>query len=137
MILTVKTVPVTSFHQTWPLVEEFLEEALKWGEDDYTKDQAKALLAQGSWLLLVAVDEENKIHGASTVNFINMPNDRIAFITAIGGKLISNKCTYTQLCEILKGFGATKIQGAARESIARLWSRYGFKERYIIVEAKI
>jgi hypothetical protein len=45
--------------------------------------------------------------------------------------------TYAQLCEVLKGFGATKIQGAARESIARLWSRYGFKERYIIVEAKI
>ena len=101
------------------------------------KEQAKALLAQGSWLLLVAVDEEQVVHGAASVNFINMPNDRIAFVTAIGGKLISNQDTYAQLCEVLKGFGATKIQGAARESIARLWSRYGFKERYIIVEAKI
>jgi hypothetical protein len=137
MILSIQPVPTTQFHQTWHLVEEFLAEALKWGEDDYTKEQAKALLAQGSWLLLVAVDEENKIHGAASVNFINMPNDRIAFITAIGGKLISNSDTYAQLCQVLKGFGATKIQGAARESIARLWSRYGFKERYIIVEAKI
>jgi hypothetical protein len=137
MNLSVQPVLTTKFHQTWPLVEDLLEEALKWGEDDYTKEQAKALLAQGSWLLLVAVDEENKIHGAASVNFINMPNDRIAFITAIGGKLISNTDTYAQLCNVLKGFGATKIQGAARESIARLWSRYGFKERYIIVEAKI
>ena len=137
MKLTIQPVPTTKFHQTWPLVEEFLAEALKWGEDDYTKEQAKALLAQGSWLLLVAVDEENIVHGASSVNFINMPNDRIAFITAIGGKLISNTDTYAQLCTVLKGFGATKIQGAARESIARLWSRYGFKERYIIVEANI
>ena len=137
MILTIHPVTTTSFHQTWPLVEDFLAEALKWGEDDYTKDQAKALLAQGSWLLLVAVDEENKIHGAASVNFINMPNDRIAFITAIGGKLISNSDTYAQMCGVLQSFGATKIQGAARESIARLWSRYGFKERYIIVEAKI
>ena len=135
--LKIQPVPLQSFHQTWLLVEEFLAEALKWGEDDYTKEQAKALLAQGSWLLLVAVDEENKIHGAASVNFINMPNDRVAFITAIGGKLISNKDTYAQLCNVLKSFGATKIQGAARESIARLWSRYGFKERYIIVEAKI
>jgi hypothetical protein len=137
MIIAIKPVPTTQFHQTWPLVEGFLAEALKWGEDDYTKDQAKALLAQGSWLLLVAVDEENKIHGAISVNFINMPNDRIAFVTAIGGKLISNQDTYEQLCGILKGFGATKIQGAARESVARLWHRYGFEERYIIVEAKI
>lgn len=137
MKLTVLPVPVHSIHQTWPLVESFLAEALKWGEDDYTAEQAKALLAQGAWVLLVAVDEDNKIHGAASVNLFNMPNDRVAFITAIGGRLISNKDTYAQLCTVLQGFGATKIQGAARESIARLWSRYGFKERYIIVEAKI
>jgi hypothetical protein len=135
--LTVKSVPVSFFHQTWPLVEHFLTDALKWGEDDYTVEQAKTYLAKGDWLLLVAVDEENGIHGAAAVNFINMPNDRVAFITAIGGKLISNKDTYGQFTALLKGYGATKIQGAARESIARLWTRYGFKERYRIVEAKI
>jgi len=137
MNLVVQPVQLMYFHQTWPLVEGFLEEALKWGEDDYTKEQAKSLLANGSWVLLVAADEDNKIHGACAVSFNNMPNDRIAFITAIGGKLISNKDTYAQLCAVLKAYGATKIQGAARESIASLWSRYGFKERYIIVEAKI
>ena len=137
MNLTVKPVGPNYFHQTWPLVEHFLADALKWGEDDYTVEQAKTYLARGDWLLLVAVDEENSIHGAAAVNFNNMPNDRVAFITAIGGKLISSKDTYGQLTALLKGYGATKIQGAARESIARLWTRYGFKERYRIVEAKI
>jgi hypothetical protein len=137
MILTIKPVPVNAFHQTWPLVEEFLEEALKWGEDDYTVEQAKACLAKGEWLLVVAVDEENTIQGAAAVNIYNMPNDRVAFVTAIGGKLISNKDTYEQFSTLLKSYGATKIQGAAREAIARLWTRYGFKERYRIVEAKI
>jgi hypothetical protein len=137
MNLKIAPVPVQHFHQTWPLVEKFLADALKWGEDDYTVDQAKACLASGQWLLLVAVDEENNVHGAAAVNFNNMPNDRVAFVVAIGGKLISSKDTYTQLTTLLKGYGATKIQGAARESIARLWTRYGFKERYRIVEAKI
>ena len=137
MNLTIQPVNITFFHQTWPLVEGFLAEALKWGEDDYTVEQAKANLANGTWLLVVAVDEENKIHGAAAVNFNNMPNDRVAFVVAIGGKLISNQDTYKQFTELLKAYGATKIQGAARESIARLWTRYGFKERYRIVEAKI
>ena len=137
MSLTVKSVPTQYFHQTWPLVDKFLADALKWGEDDYTVEQARAYLAKGDWLLLVAVDEENNIHGAAAVNFINMPNDRVAFIVAIGGKLISNKDTYEQMTALFKSYGATKIQGAARESIARLWTRYGFKERYRIVEAKI
>ena len=137
MNLTIQPVFTAAFNQTWPLVEGFLAEALKWGEDDYTADQAKVYLAKGDWLLVVAVDEENTIHGAAAISFNNMPNDRIAFVVAIGGKLISNQDTYTQFTALLKAHGATKIQGAARESIARLWTRYGFKERYRIVEAKI
>jgi hypothetical protein len=119
------------------LVERFLAEALKWGEDDYTAEQAKVYLASGQWMLVVAVDEENTIHGAAAINFNNMPNARVAFVVAIGGKLISNQDTYKQFTALLKAHGATKIQGAARESIARLWTRYGFKERYRIVEAKL
>lgn len=137
MSLSIQPVGTAYFHQTWPLVEGFLAEALKWGEDDYTAEQAKDFLARGDWLLVVAVDEENKIHGAAAVNFFNMPNDRIAFVIAIGGKLISNQETYKQFSALLKSYGATKIQGAAREAIARLWTRYGFKERYRIVEARI
>ena len=137
MNLTIKPVFPDAFHQAWPLVKDFLADALKWGEDDYTLEQAKIYLAKGEWMLLVAVDEENNIHGAAAVNFINMPNDRVAFVVAIGGKLISNQDTYSQLVALLKAYGATKIQGAAREAIARLWTRYGFKERYRIVEAKI
>jgi hypothetical protein len=87
--------------------------------------------------LVVAVDDEGAIHGAATVSFLNYPNDRVAFITFIGGKLISNKDTFEQFKNLLKANGATKIQGAAREAIARLWSRYGFEERYRIVETKI
>lgn len=137
MNLIIQPVMPAYFHQTWPLVEGFLAEALKWGEDDYTVEQAKGLLARGDWLLVVAADEESKIHGAAAVNFFNMPNDRVAFVIAIGGKLISNQDTYKQFSALLKSYGATKIQGAAREAIARLWTRYGFKERYRIVEAKI
>jgi hypothetical protein len=137
MKLTIQPVFTAAFHQTWPLVEGFLAEALKWGEDDYTSEQAKVMLANGQWMLVVAVDEENTIHGAAAINFNNMPNDRVAFVVAIGGKLISNQETYAQFTALLKAHGATKIQGAAREAIARLWTRYGFKERYRIVEAKI
>jgi len=137
MNLTIQSVYSAHFHQAWPFVEGFLAEALKWGDDDYTADQAKAMLAAGQWLLVVAVDEENIIHGAAAVDFRNMPNARVAFVIAIGGKLISNQDTYAQFTALLKSQGATKIQGAARESIARLWTRYGFKERYRIVEAKL
>ena len=137
MNLTVQPVFTQHFHQTWPLVEGFLGEALKWGEDDYTAEQAKAYLARGDWMLVVAVDEQQVIHGAAAISIYNMPNARVAFVVAIGGRLISSPETYEQLCTLVKSFGATRIRGVARESIARLWKRYGFKERYISVEAKL
>ena len=130
-------IPTHFVHQIWEKASPFIANALEYAQDDYNLDQVKVYLSTGQWILIVASNEINEVVGALTITFQNYPNDRVAFVTTIGGKSISDEDTYNQLKEILKGFGATKIQGAARESIARLWSRYGFKERYIIVEAKI
>ena len=136
-MLQVQLVPLSLIHKTWPLVDEYLEEALRWGEDDYTLEQIKVYITKGDWMLLVAVDEKQNIHGAAAVHIYNMPNDRVAFVVAMGGRLISSAETYEQFSNLLRSFGATKIQGVAREAVARLWKRFGFKERYILVEAKL
>ena len=104
------------------------------GMADYTVDHIRQFLASGQWLLLVAVDETKAVHGACAVSFINYPLHRVAFVTAIGGKLISNQDTFEQLKAILKNYGATKIQGYGRESIVRLWKRYKFEPRNTLVE---
>jgi hypothetical protein len=134
--MQIQRVDISHVHQVWPLVEHFSDEALKHSKDDYTLENAKTLVAMGNWSLIVAVNETG-IHGAATVSFSNRPNDRVAFITAIGGKLISNPDTVEQLKQVLSSVGATCIEGAARESIARLWSRYGFEEKYRIVGVRI
>jgi hypothetical protein len=137
MSLAIRHVPYEYVNQAWPLVEKYLADAVQYGGDDYTLEQVKVYLATGQWLLVVAADEQGAIKGAATVSFINYPNARVAFITFIGGHLISNQETFKQFKDLLKANGATKIQGAAREAIARLWSRYGFEERYRIVETNI
>jgi hypothetical protein len=137
MTITVKPVFPEYFHQTWPLVKDLFASALKFGGDEYTLDQIKGLLASGSWVLLVATDEENVIHGAASVNFYNMPNDRIGLITAMAGKAIVNRDVFGQVCALLKANGATKVRCAARESAARLYKQVGLEERYTILEAKI
>jgi hypothetical protein len=137
MSLVIRHVPVQYVNQVWSMVERFISDAQAYCGDDYTVEQVKVYVSSGQWLLVVAADAEGAIHGAATVSFSNYPNDRVAFVTFIGGKLISNKDTFGQFKDLLKVNGATKIQGAAREAIARLWSRYGFEERYRIVEIKI
>jgi hypothetical protein len=118
------------------MVEAHLAAAVEYSKGDYTLESVKVLVATGQWLLLVAVDDEG-VKGAATVAFSNRPHDRIAFITLIGGRLISNNDTFEQLKNLLRSLGATCIEGAAREAIARLWTRYGFEEKYRIVGVKI
>lgn len=134
--MNIQRVDIGHIHQVWHLVEGYLSSALEHAKGDYTLESVKVLLVTGQWVLLVAVDDEG-VKGAATVSFTSRPHDRVAFVTLIGGKLISNNDTFEQLKNLLRALGATCIEGAARESIARLWSRYGFEEKYRIVGVKI
>jgi hypothetical protein len=134
--MRVEAVGIGHVHQIWPMVEGFIDSALKFSKGDYDTQAAKVFVSTGQWSLLVAVDDQG-VQGAATVSFFNRPHDRVAFITAIGGKLISSPETFAQLKQILSQYGATCIEGAARDSIARLWTRYGFLEKYKIVGVSI
>jgi hypothetical protein len=140
MTLKILEVDTNFVQQVWPMVEPFLEEAMTKGGDfpewaqNYSVDHIQSFLTNGAWLLVVVSDNENKIHGCATVSFINYPMHRVAFVTAIGGKLISSQDTFEQLKALLKQRGATKIQGYGRESIIRLWKRYNFEPRNTLVE---
>lgn len=143
MNLVIQPVDVNYIAQVWPMVEKYLADALTkdndapaWSEC-YNIHHVQAFLASGVWLLLVASDEEGIVQGAATVSFANYPMNRVAFITLIGGKLISNQDTFLQMKLILKQRGATKIQGYGREAIVRLWKRYGFEPRTTLVEVQI
>lgn len=124
MTITIRPVDANHVHQAWPLVRGYIEESfnkgLVNGTPDYTTDQVLVYLMSGQWILIVAVDEDNQVHGAMTVSFINYPLNRVAFITSTGGKLIINKDTFKQLKHIAKYHGATKIQAMARPAMVRL-----------------
>lgn len=143
MTLQVQSVGQNYISQVWPVVEKFLVDALvkdngspEWSEC-YNIHHVQGFLTSGQWILLVAVDENNEIHGAATVSFANYPMQRVAFITLIGGRLVSSPETFEQLRVLLKGYGATKLQGYGRPAIVRLWKRYGFEPRTTLVEVKL
>jgi hypothetical protein len=143
MNLKVQPVDINYVSQVWPVVKTFLEDALlkdneapEWSEC-YNIHHVQGFITSGQWILLVATDENNEIHGAATVSFANYPMQRVAFITLIGGHLVSNPETFEQLRNLLKSYGATKLQGYGRPAIVRLWKRYGFEPRTTLVEVKL
>jgi hypothetical protein len=134
--MKIQHVDVNYTNQLWPKVEKFIEAALAY-QDDYNIEHAKLYVTNGTWVLIVAVDENEEIHGAATIQFYNRPKDRVAFVVTMGGKLITGHETYAQFTTLLKAFGATYIEGASRESAARLWQRFGLFEKYRVVGAKL
>ena len=137
--MKVQHVPIEYVNQVWPQVEDFIRAAVDQQEHgkDYTLEQVQVYVVTGQWVLLVAVNEEGVICGAATVHLFNRPSNRVAFVTYIGGRLITNDDSYKQMCAVLKGFGATSIEGAVNDAVAKLWQRFGFTEKYKIVEVTL
>ena len=134
--MKIQHVDVNYTNQIWPQVEKFIEAALAY-QDDYSIEHAKVFVTNGTWTLIVAIDDEQTIHGAATIQFYNRPNDRVAFVVTMGGKLITGSETYAQFTDLLKAFGATYIEGASRASAMRLWERFGLKEKYRVAGARL
>ena len=107
-------------HSIWDTIKPFFDASLDASNDDYSVDQMKMLLVNGSQHLLVAV-EDNKISGIMTAEIINYPNNRVMHITALGGSAIVNKETFDQVESWAKSQGATKIRAFAKDVQARLY----------------
>lgn len=136
--MRVAPVELPYVNQVWPQVEDYINDALILGDPGealYNLPHIQGYVASGEWLLLVAVDEQNVIHGAMTVSFQNYPLHRVAFITAVGGKFILTDNMYEQLRALLKFKGATMIQAYGRPSMVRLLRKHNLTSRNTLVEA--
>ena len=84
----------------------------------------------GEWTLIVAYEADTaRIDGAVVVHIFDRVNDKVAFVTAIGGLFMTNEYSFERLKELLRVFGATCIEGNVRDSVLRLLSKLGFEKK--------
>ncbi len=121
----------------WSVIEGYIADALIKSEcDEYDVNDVKSFLNNGHMHLFVGV-EQDKIRGVIVISFVQYPKQIVAFICAYGGKFVTNQEAYKQLCALFRAFGATKVQGYVRNSVARLTKRLGFVEKQTLVEHKL
>ena len=132
---TVKVVAPNFIYDVWKDVESYLNASINVSGGDFTLDQLKFSLGRGEQTLLVSVNEQKVINGAMTVEFTNRPNDRVMFITALGGNGIVNNETFSQVESWAKSQGATKASAWAQEAQARLYKiKANFETVRMVVE---
>ena len=132
---TVQIVAPNNVYHVWEDIKEYLNASISVSGGDFTLDQLKLLLVRGEQSLLISVNKNNKINGAMTVEFINSPNARTMFITALGGNGIVNDETFSQVETWAKMQGATKASAWAQEAQARLYKlKANFNTVRMVVE---
>ena len=131
----VQIVAPNNIYNVWSDVDSFLNASINTSTGDCTLEQLKLLLVRGEQTLLVSVNEQGKINGAMTVEFQNLPSNRVMFITALGGNGIVNEGTFSQVESWARMQGATKVSAWAQESQARLYKiKANFNTVRMVVE---
>jgi len=137
MTTQVRLLNIDEVRSNWTILEPLFSRALELSKcDDYGIDDLYQYLIRNQWRCYVA-EEQDVIKGAATVSMVKYPHDILAYVCAIGGRMLANRETSNKFFELLKAHGANRIQGAARPSIVRLWRRIGLEEKYAIVEARL
>ncbi len=127
--LQVKYIPIEWVNQTWNAIEPFIRASNQYANGELSVEEVKVRVVDGTWIPIIAIDEAQVIHGAAIVHFFNRTDNRVAYVTCIGGRMIANPDTFSQFCDILKSYGATCIEGTVRKSLMRLWARLGAREK--------
>ena len=122
-------------NNVWEYVKPYIENALE-HTDDYNVEQCKMFLLSGNWLLFIASDN-GVLCGVATVFIEHGIVYKTALITTISGKGIINKDAMEQLMNILKLLGIDRVQGYARDSLVRLYQRFGLQKKANLVEFKL
>ena len=135
--MNIQEVPIQFVNQVFPSIKRYLGSALQYSQGDYTLEEARVLITAGTWSMIVAFDEPGEFKGVAAVQYFNRPRDRVAFITALGGRLVTSHENADQLFDIFRANGATSVEAGARDEILRLWERYGLCKKYTIISAAL
>ena len=132
---TVQIVAPNNIYAVWDEIDSYLNASINTATGDCTLEQLKLLLVRGEQTLLVSINDAGKVNGAMTVEFQNLPNNRIMFITALGGNGIVNDETFEQVENWARMQGATKVSAWCQEAQARLYKlKANFNTVRMVVE---
>jgi hypothetical protein len=135
--MNVYCVPVEAIDSIWSNVQCFFEKALNKHDAEYSLSDVKQALLSEKWKLFAFVNEQDQLNGAAVVSFLSYPKSHVAFVTCIGGRALVNPIYYKKFMEILKGYGADRVQGYVTDSIERLYRKIGVVRKTSMVEIKL
>jgi len=135
--MEVYSVPPKFIEPIWERVEPFFAKALKKHDAEFSLEDLKTAVMNEKWKLFAFVNDDDVLNGAAIVSFITYPKSYVAFVTCIGGRALVNQKYYEKFMELLKSYGADRVQGYVTDSIERLYRKIGVAKRTTMVEIRL
>jgi hypothetical protein len=135
--MNVYCVPSEALEYVWSNVEVYFAKALTKNDPEFSLDDLKEMVLTQKWKLFAFVNNNDVIDGAAVIAFVTYPKSYVAFVTCIGGRALVNKEYYEKFMEILKSYGANRVQGYVSDAIERLYKKIGVARRTTMVEIKL
>jgi len=126
-------VPAEAVDYVWSQVEPYFQRALDRHDAEFELNDLKLYVTKGNWKLFAFVENEVVIGGA-VVSFVVYPRSHVAFVTCIGGKGLIKPKNYAKFMQLLKEYGADRVQGYVTDSVARLYERVGVLRKTTMME---
>ena len=122
MSIKVQHIDPNYLHEIWPIVEPLLKPVFEKSNTSkyYSIDNLKEYLIRGEHTLLVGSNSDNNILGCVTIQWLNYPCARVAYVSAFGGNFGNSIEHHKGFIDWLKAMGATRIECSVRPSVARL-----------------
>jgi len=126
--------PKETIEDIWQEVSQYFQRVIERHDTEYSLEDLKNLIINGSWKLFVFINDDNEINGAAVVSFITYPKSHTAFVTCIAGHHLVNEEYYKKFMLLLKEYGATRVQCYVTSSIERLYKKLGISKKSTMVE---
>lgn len=133
--LEMRIMAVPEVQSQWDAIYKHIEHALDFSPD-ITVEDIKAAVFKGLYQV-IAVERDKQLAGVVVLKFQDIKGNKVAWVLAIGGRWICHNVSIAQFKEFLKGLGVNKLQGIARPSVARLWTKLGVTPLYTVMETNI
>jgi hypothetical protein len=137
MALTLQTVPLAKVHEVWPKVQHWIQESVQYSGGAFDLDSALVYASHGQWQLILIVDSHGREQGIIAVELINHYQQRVAWVTALGGSAVTTAEAYGALKAWAKSQGATDLQAGCRAGMVRLLARLGMTARYTVIGERL
>lgn len=136
--MTLTLIPHTHVDLVWgqvaPLIERSCADKASGGE--WTVDQVRMAVVEKAKHLIVSL-EDDIVTAAATVEFVNYPNKRVAYLGSLGGRDIVSVEVFEKIKGWCREMGASELRAYAKEAQARLYAKVGMGKLYNVVGVEL